>query len=272
MSKPYLEQHPPKTRQFRKPRRAKPSGVIVVHTAESVMDTVGPDTGAENVAGFIRRRDGYGSYHLLVDSDSWIQLVAFDAEAYGDGTGSNTHAMHLSFACSAADWPKMSEQKRAAFLDQAADAVAGALTWLAREHKISAPLSRITRADSEARNPGFISHGERDPGRRTDPGNGFPWDEFFAAVAERMADPLVAALRRHLRGAALAAEKGDKAKLRQHLYRAAIAAQELGRWRLARRLWRLRRRYTHPKAKAKAQPRPRLTRTLWSLRRKHTRP
>ena len=44
----YLDDHPPKRAQQRKPRRERPSGVIVVHTAESAPDTVAPDAGAES--------------------------------------------------------------------------------------------------------------------------------------------------------------------------------------------------------------------------------
>ena len=43
----WLDDHPPKRSQFRDPRRERVSGVIVVHTAENVMDSIGVDTGAE---------------------------------------------------------------------------------------------------------------------------------------------------------------------------------------------------------------------------------
>ena len=75
------------------PRRARPSGVTVLHTAENVIDLVGPDTGAEAVAAFIRTRTTPGSYHDLVDRDSALQLVPYGAEAYQDGTGSNPYAL-----------------------------------------------------------------------------------------------------------------------------------------------------------------------------------
>lgn len=182
----YLEQHRPRQTQFRRPRRAKPSGLIVVHTAESIMDKVGPDTGAENVAAFIANRSDYGSYHTLVDSDSRVRLVPFDAEAYGDGTGSNPYAIHISFAISAADWPSMSKEKRAALLSQGVAAAVEAAHWLKAEHGIDVPAIQITREASERRMAGFISHGARDPGRRTDPGAGFPWKAFLDLFAKAM--------------------------------------------------------------------------------------
>jgi hypothetical protein len=181
---PFLLQHPPVRSQFRRPRRARPTGLLVVHTAENVMDTVGPDTGAENVAGFIRRRTDAGSYHDLVDSDSAIQLVPYDAEAYQDGTGSNPYALSLSFALKAADWPRLKPGKRDAFLTQGARALARQQAWLLAHRHPLTPLRRISRAQSAAGLPGFISHAERDPRRRKDPGAQFPWDRFFAITAD----------------------------------------------------------------------------------------
>lgn len=175
----YLRDHPPARSQYRSPRRAKPTGLVVVHTAESVMDTVGPDTGAENVAAFIQRRTNAGSYHDLVDSDSAIQLVEYGDEAYQDGTGSNPYALSISFALSAADWPRLSTARRDAFLAQGARAFARQQAWLRAHGYPTTSLRRVTRAQSDAGVAGFISHAERDPSRRTDPGREFPWAEFL---------------------------------------------------------------------------------------------
>ena len=184
----FLIDNPPKVRQFRTPRRAKPSGLIVVHTAESILDMIGEDTGAEDVARFIEGRSDFGSYHRVADTNSYVRLVPFDAEAYGDGTGSNPFAIHISFACKAAGWAGMSAERRAAMIHQGALAAAEAATWLLKEHGVMVPAMRISRADSERRLPGFISHAERDPARRSDPGAEFPWDAFFAEFV-RVLDP-----------------------------------------------------------------------------------
>lgn len=183
MTDAYLRLHRPARAQFRSPRRQRPTGLTVIHTAESVMDSVGPDTGAEQVARFIRDRDTPGSYHDLVDSDSAIQLVRYGDEAYQDGTGSNPYALSISFACRAADWPRMSPAKRAAFLRQGAAAFARQQKWLAAHGHPTTPLRKVTRTQSEAGAAGFIAHGSRDPGRRSDPGAAFPWAEWFAACA-----------------------------------------------------------------------------------------
>ena len=177
----YLVTNKPARDQFRSPRRAKPSGVCTVHTAEGA--------GTANVAAFIRRRDTAGSYHDLVDDREALQLVRYADEAYHDGTGSNPHSYGLSFATFAARWPSMTTAQRDAFLTQGARAAARYARWLRAEHGITIPARRITRAQSDQRVPGFISHAERDPGRRTDPGPGFPWARFLELYAAEMRGP-----------------------------------------------------------------------------------
>jgi len=216
MGKAYLDLHPPKVRQFREPRRAKPTGCVVVHTAESVLDSVGPDTGAENVAKFMVGRSDYGSYHRLVDSDSIVKLVRFGCEAYGDGTGSNPFAIHISAACRTTDWRKMDDDQLAGFIANMAKAANEARLWLKATHGIDLPAKRITRAQSEAGKAGFITHGERDPGRRTDPGADFPWKDFFAAYK---------ALSQPAKVIVESTTKGDKY---QQLRRKILASEESG--------------------------------------------
>lgn len=182
----WLDQNPPLRSQFRRPRREKPSGVVVVHTAENTPDFVAFDGGAEAVARFIRGRSDVGSYHDLTDSDSGIQLVDYDCEAFHDGTGSNPHSYGVSIATRADVWPLAPAVWRHGAVRQAAMSTARYARWLKKTHGIVIPARRISRAQSEARIPGFISHGERDPGRRHDPGAQFPWAMFLAAYAEEM--------------------------------------------------------------------------------------
>lgn len=182
----YLEDNPPRQRQFRE-RRAKVTGLIVVHTAESAPDETGPDTGTENVARFIRDRSTYGSYHTLADSDSRLRLVPFHLAAYGDGTGSNEFAIHISAATQAARWRSLPRAWRRGCVKQLAAAAAEAARWLQKEHGITVPARRVNKADSDRGAAGFISHGERDPGRRSDPGADFPWALFLAEFERLMA-------------------------------------------------------------------------------------
>lgn len=183
----YLIENPPHQRQFRD-RGTKPSGLIVLHTAENTPDWVGPDAGAEQVARFIQGRSDYGSYHWLVDSDSIIDLVPLHLQAYGDGTGSNPFAIHVSAATQAAKWGPASPEWREETVLNMAAAAARSARWLKAEHGVTVPAKLITREASDARQPGFITHALRDPARRSDPGVGFPMDRFLEAYKE-MLDP-----------------------------------------------------------------------------------
>ena len=182
----YLIDHPPASRQYRSPRRETPSGVIVVHTAESGPDTIPEDRGAENVAAFIAHRSDPGSYHALVDADSIIQLVRYTDEAFHDATGSNPHSFGLSAATQAHKWGTLPDWWVDGVIENMAAAAVAYARWVAREHDITIPARRITREQSENREPGFISHAERDPARRTDPGEGFPWAAFLKEYEDQM--------------------------------------------------------------------------------------
>lgn len=226
----YLRKHPPARSQYRSPRREDPSGLIVIHTAESVLDSIGPDSGAENVAAFIARRtDAPGSYHILADSDSRIRLVRFTDEAYGDGTGSNPFAIHISAACRTTDWKTMSADQRKGFIEQMAGGAAVAAKWIKKNYGVSVPSKRITKVQSDERKPGFITHAERDPSRRSDPGADFPWPEFFREFDRLMGrdqsakdKPLIqrlVAARKALTVALRAANKADRKKMAKNIKR-----------------------------------------------------
>lgn len=186
----YLQDHKPRQTQFRA-RRDKVSGLIVVHTAESNPDLKGPDTGVDGVASFIANRSDYGSYHTLADSDSTLRLVPFELAAYGDGTGSNEFAIHISLATQAHLWPTLPKEWRDNAVKQLAKAAFEAATWLKDERGIVVPARRVNRSESEARMAGFISHAERDPSRRSDPGAAFPWADFLNEYARLMFKPAV---------------------------------------------------------------------------------
>lgn len=188
MSRTYLEDNPPVRSQFRRRRRAKPTGAIVVHTGENATDLTLPDGGAEAVARFISRRtDGPGSYHSIVDSDSRVRLGRFEWEMFHEGTGGNRWSLGLSFACRARQW----EQLRAigwadGAMEWGAVAAAEMIEWLKSEHGITVPLKRISPSEYRSGRPGFVGHGELDPGRRSDPGADFPWDWFLLSIRERL--------------------------------------------------------------------------------------
>lgn len=174
----YLETHRPRRSQFG-PRGRTASGIIVMHTAESTPDTIGIDQGAEGVAAFIAGRAEAGSYHRICDADTIVPLVRFSNAAWGDGTGSNSHAIHISAATQAARWPHLPRDWVEGTVRNMARAAHEASDYVESIHKIRIPAKRVSRAVSDQPGEGFISHGERDPGRRSDPGAAFPWEMFF---------------------------------------------------------------------------------------------
>lgn len=177
----YLEDNPPARAQSRE-RRDDVQSVISIHTAQSGTDLHGPDPKAENVARFISNRADPGSYHLIGDADSIIQLLDMALEAHQSRGGSNRFVISISLAMNAGDWGKLSKPRRFQFVDTAGQMAAIAARWL-QERGLAVPAAvRLTKVQAFKRGAsGFIDHARLDPARRTDPGEGFPWSEFFRA-------------------------------------------------------------------------------------------
>lgn len=171
----------------------------LVHTAESILDELGPDTGAEGVAEFIATRKDAGSYHDLADSDSEVEVVPPRWQAFHCRGGVNPWTMGLSFACRAVDWPRMTPERRSAFLRNGARIAAKRILWIEaqpgwKDHARAKgyigdrfPVRQITREQAWAGESGFVGHGQMDRGRRSDPGALFPWTVFLVMVMEELA-------------------------------------------------------------------------------------
>lgn len=157
---------------------------VTVHTSESFLDAIAPDTGAENVAAYFTRIDDpekAASYHTLVDSDSTVDCLP----AGLDGTVAHT-AFHcwrrnsrnlgLSFAMRAAEWPAVPSWWRTGALDRGAQVAA---RWC---NRWGIPIVLRTLAEVDAGMPGITGHGIIQPADRTDPGALFPWDDFLDRV------------------------------------------------------------------------------------------
>lgn len=182
----YLEGNPPEHPQFRE-RRDTPRSVIVLHTAETGGDAESPDKRAENTARFISDRDEYGSYHMIGDTDSIIKLVRFRDTAYHDGTGSNDWSVGISLAIMADEWSTFDEDTSQQLVKVMAIMAARVANWMDRKGYGKPAAVRLSKEESESSDAsGFISHADRDPGRRTDPGADFPWSSFFDEYEKRI--------------------------------------------------------------------------------------
>lgn len=187
---------------------------IVVHDSESGMDLEGEDHSAENVARFIQRRtDAAGSYHEIGDSDSVINLVPLASEAFHSRYG-NQWSIGISFAARTTDFQALDvhwrdslpvvevaaghDREKAERIDAALRRMAARVNelraWVLDTYQIAIPVERINRDEYMAGVPGFISHGEIDPGRRSDPGPYFPWEYFLWLIKTRPAPASVSTL------------------------------------------------------------------------------
>lgn len=182
------------TPQMRKPRRRSMSGCVSVHTAESIVDTVGPDTGAENVADFICRRCDYGSYHELVDGDSFVAMAPDDAETWNvaaslpNGYGHNSHIWGISAACRATDWNPDDDWTRRT-IDRMGERIAA--FWIRNGFADLAANPRwLTKEEADAEQPGLILHGSVQPWDRSD-----AWR--YHPRRSELDDMLLDAIRRH---------------------------------------------------------------------------
>jgi len=176
----YLERFPPHLGQFHKTRVQRVTGCIVVHDAENIIDLQGEDTGGEGVASFIQNRTDFGSYHDVADFDSRIQLGRYGWTMF-HCVGANSWTTSVSFACRTGDFRTMPPERLAGFMRHGAEAVADQIEWYATQG-IQVPLRRLTAAEAKAGKPGFVDHARMDPGRRSDPGQWFPWEGFFQAI------------------------------------------------------------------------------------------
>lgn len=185
----YLLDYNPGTQQWGYPRRGgvQLSGTIIVHTAECARDDIGEDTSAEVCANFIANRADYGSYHRLVDSDSIIDMLPWEYEAWQDSE-TNNWAVGISAAVATTDWLTMPADRAEKVYRNLALCAADFVQYMATKG-IAVPLTRITGAQARARVPGFCAHGDSGIAR-TDPGAAFDWTKFFAYTAQALTGSL----------------------------------------------------------------------------------
>lgn len=177
----YLETHPPRRLQFYLTRSKKVTA-IGLHTAENTTDLVLPDSGAEGVARYIADRTTAGSYASTVDSDSTVHVGRYEWTMFHIA-GFNSSSLGLSWACQAAQWPSLPKVWVDAAIDRGAAEAARMSAWVKATYGWYIPARLLTGPVAKAGVLGFVTHRAiedlTNPGRRTDPGTGFPFAQFF---------------------------------------------------------------------------------------------
>jgi N-acetyl-anhydromuramyl-L-alanine amidase AmpD len=147
------------------PTRSKDIQGIVVHTAEG-------GTKAVNIAKYLSTTNRTASAHVVIDDEEIVELVPDEFTAF-HCRGSNSKSLGLEIAYFADKWGEDPDYEEAC--------IALSASWCAdKALKYNIPMERVTIDEWNAGKKGFISHAECDPARRTDPGENFDWDKFFA--------------------------------------------------------------------------------------------
>lgn len=182
----YFEKHRQRYQQWRAIRRNGRTAIpqVVVHTYEAPAGRSAAD-GAK----YLLTRSTPGSYHWLADAlGGYLHLAPWSAETW-HCVPSNNWSTGISMMAYADQWHRITATQRRNLVNGAALGAHRFSRWCVSQGKGAVPARRITRAQAMAGAHGFISHGEMDPGRRHDPGAGFPWAEFFAEFRRLEAGP-----------------------------------------------------------------------------------
>lgn len=163
----YLVDNPPRVRQYYDVRMPPGwRGAVGMHTTESMMDTVGIDTGPNAVADFIKNRTDKGSYWKIGGSQHAVGLVPIRYTTFSIGvSGFNSVTLNYAFACRTTDlnlghW--WTQYAVGVFAHEIVEA------WI--EGKIDPVVANrwIEPEEVLAGRPGLINHGTVQPRDRKD--------------------------------------------------------------------------------------------------------
>lgn len=162
----YLIDNPPASQQFWPSRNNAMTGGVVVHTTEGV----GGDDSAENTSGFISRRSDPGSYHVIVDWNSTVNLMPDDHTAFGVGaSGYNSRCWNIALACKGSEL-SCDDWMTNVMLDRAGQAIVE--FW--QRNGFDPVASNDWIGTDVLNRPGLCQHGEAQPWDRSDAFVGHP--------------------------------------------------------------------------------------------------
>lgn len=171
--------------------RKSPIRGVVVHVTAGLEDLDGgSDHSAERTAEYARTTNRAVSWHSGADTDTAIRLLPPSYTAFHCANHNST-TLGLELSKKHTDWSGMDPEWVRNTLANGAKAVAD---WWPILYSEGVPLAKVTRAEWDDGEKGFISHAELDPKRRFDPGwvrgkDTFPWQQFFAAIAAEITPP-----------------------------------------------------------------------------------
>jgi N-acetyl-anhydromuramyl-L-alanine amidase AmpD len=135
---------------------------------------------AENVANYFKTTGTKASAHVCVDNNSIVRCVD-DRDTAWAAPGANADGLQLELAGYA-------RQSRTQWLDDYSEALLKLAAQVTADwcRKYNLPTRRLTRDELKAGRKGITSHADVSAvykrSDHTDPGSGFPWDYFLAAV------------------------------------------------------------------------------------------
>jgi hypothetical protein len=149
---------------------------IVLHITAGLEDLDGAnDQSAEKTARYAATTSTKVSWHAAADSDSCFYLLPASYTAF-HCRGFNSSGYGLEISKRNTRWTGMPPAWTEATLQHAARILAPVV----KAHGI--PLKRLTKAQAQAGQKGFLYHSDADPTRRSDPGADFPLDRLFALI------------------------------------------------------------------------------------------
>lgn len=160
--------------------RTKSIQGLVIHTAEALDQKLSDgDQTAENVARYLATTDRPASAHVVIDTDSTVELLPDDAVAF-HCKGANSNSLGVEIAYKAHLWESDTNREDLLLRNTAAWCAAKALQF-------DIPVRRVGAIEWKRGEKGFIDHASMDPARRTDPGPKFPWALFLSLVKSNVA-------------------------------------------------------------------------------------
>jgi hypothetical protein len=163
--------------------RRSPLLHIVLHITAGLEDLDGvDDQSAEKTARYAATTSTKVSWHAAADSDSCFYLLPAKYTAF-HCVGFNASGYGLEISKRNTRWAGMPAAWTEATLRHAAKVLAPVV----KAHGI--PLKRLTKAQAQAGQKGFLYHSDADPSRRSDPGADFPLARLFALIEAELTPP-----------------------------------------------------------------------------------